>query len=452
MRKFFAQLSLVLTLGLAPAVFAAPGETTNSAASPAPSGESATFVAGVSPFLDAGVKDAVYRGLVRLIVQELPLNSTLEIYDAYNLKSITRLTVPDAKVFNSPKTRANQFAAAIGEIKEFLAKTNPKPAGPAPGFDGAIALPEFCDFLSHERHRNGRIPVLLLGSPLYQDAREPSFSMVDGYFPSDGHLRVSREESIYGLNSGDSSSQPLLVYWAYFGEPWVSDLHREKVTRFWTLYLERRGGRVASFSSDLQTAIGAFSSRAQGEDAASKGWALDASQNKPEMVRVTRNMGLTDWLTGEAPSSQPPPPSRMTGPIKIGIRWKQNIDLDLYATPRRGAETLFFQHARSPEGYYFKDHRSSPGKEYEFIEFETPVDVREARAYVNFYGGNCAESPSGEVRIEFMNRVYRSEFTVEATSGNQGRTGKSQSEYWTELPIREILRIRESDAQAAAAR
>ena len=51
----------------------------------------------------------------------------------------------------------------------------------------------------------------------------------------------------------------------------------------------------------------------------------------------------------------------MEGPLKIGIRWKQNIDLDLYAAPRPGAETLFFQHPRSPEGYYFKDHRSSPG-------------------------------------------------------------------------------------------
>ncbi len=61
------------------------------------------------------MKDTVFRGIVRLIVEGLPLNSTLEIYDAYNLKSITRLSVPSAKVFNSPKTRANQFASSIGE-------------------------------------------------------------------------------------------------------------------------------------------------------------------------------------------------------------------------------------------------------------------------------------------------------------------------------------------------
>ena len=73
----------------------------------------------------------------------------------------------------------------------------------------------------------------------------------------------------------------------------------------------------------------------------------------------------------------------------------------LYATPRRDAETLFFQHLRSPEGYYYKDHRSSPGREYEFIEFESPVDIREVEASVNFYKGDCPEGPRGEVRIEF---------------------------------------------------
>jgi hypothetical protein len=51
-----------------------------------------------------------------------------------------------------------------------------------------------------------------------------------------------------------------------------------------------------------------------------------------------------------SPNATPPPPSQMVGPLKIGIRWKENIDLDLYATPRRDAETLFFQHPRSPEG------------------------------------------------------------------------------------------------------
>jgi hypothetical protein len=407
----------------------------------------APFVVGISPYLDASVKDSVYRSLVRLLVQDLPPNTKLEVYDAFNLKSITRAFIPNAKVFNSPKTRASQFASSIGDIREFLAQENTKPGGSKPGVDGAIRLPQFCDFLAQLRPQHdgdAKVPLLLIGSPLYQDAREPDFSMTDGYFPSDGHLRASREESVFGLNPGNGAAPGLQVYWAYFGDPWMSDLHREKVTRFWSLYMERNGGSLASFSSDLATALAAFSSESPGPSAAANGWVADPLAAKPEMLRVNRTVNLVDWLTGDAfPETSPPPPSRMVGPLKIGIRWKQNIDLDLYAAPRRGAETLFFQHARSPEGYYFKDHRSSPGREYEFIAFESPVDVREVRAFVNFYSGSQPGGPQGEVRIEFLNRIYRGTFEIASSEGNKGRSGPSQADYWTQIPIQEILHINE---------
>jgi hypothetical protein len=131
----------------------------------------------------------------------------------------------------------------------------------------------------------------------------------------------------------------------------------------------------------------------------------------------------------------------MVGPMKIGIRWKDNIDLDLYAAPRRDAETLFFQHTRSPEGYYYKDHRSSPGREYEFIEFESPVDVREVRASVNFYRGSLDDGPRGEVRVEFDGKIYSAPFSIRASEGNRGRSGHSQGDFWTKIPIQEMLKI-----------
>ncbi len=460
MEMFMRALTSILCLGfcLVPAMRAAasePSATASGPASDAIAGKSGgDFVVGISPFLDLTVKDAVYRGLVRLIVEELPLNSTLAVYDAFNLKSITRLSIPDAKIFKSPKTRANQFALPIGEIKQFLARDNAESSGPKSGFEAAIRLPQFCDFLAQERpshDRGANLPLLVIGSPLYQDAREPAFSMAAGYFPSDGHLRASREQSIFGLNSGGGASERLLVSWVYFGDPWVSDLHREKVARFWALYIERRGGRLASFSADIPTAVGAFSSRAPGRDAASNGWLLDPHQTKPEMLRVSRNVNLVDWLTGDAPSETTPPPPRMVAPLKIGIRWKENIDLDLYAAPRRDGETLFFQHPRSADGYYFKDHRSSPGRDYEFIEFESPVDVRNVRAFVNFYEGSCPGGPRGEVRIEFLNRIYSGTFAIASSEGNQGRSGPSQNRFWTQIPVREILKINEAPPQPAGA-
>src|SRR5262245_41967305 len=79
-----------------------------------------TFVIGLSPYLDASVKDEVYRNIVRLVVEGLPLDSKLVIFDAFNLKSVTQLNLPNARAFDSPKTRANQFAPAIRELKAFL--------------------------------------------------------------------------------------------------------------------------------------------------------------------------------------------------------------------------------------------------------------------------------------------------------------------------------------------
>jgi hypothetical protein len=402
-----------------------------------------SFVIGLSPFLDKSVKDEVYRSVVRLVVEDLPLNSTLAVYDAFELKTITKLSLPNARVFSSSKTRANQFAPAIRDLKMFLAQEHPKPANSHLSFEGAIRLPQLLGFLAETPTTNAKCSVLLIGSPLYQDAKEPAFSMVDGYFPSDGHLQASREKSVFGF-SGDNEVTPhLILHWIYFGDPWVSDLHKEKVTRFWTLYLERRGAQLAAFTGDLPTALQSLLYPNVAVTASSKHWTADNSQKKIEMLRVNRGVEITDWLTRDTISAAQVPPSTLVGPIKIGIRWKERVDLDLYATPRQDAETLYFEHVRSPEGYYYKDHRSSPGREYEFIEFESPVDVREVEAFVNFYKGSWPGGARGEVRIEFDGRIYGALFAIPAERGNLGRSGRSEQDFWTPIPIQQILKLRQ---------
>ena len=403
----------------------------------------ATYVIGISPYLDDGVKDDVYRSVVRLVVQELPLNSTLAIYDAFRLKSITQLALPNSRAFESPKTRANQFASAIHDLKQFLAEPHAKPTIPGLKFDAALRLPQFCDFLAENLPpAETPVTILLIGSPLYQDEKEPVFSMVDGYFPSDAHLQAAPEKSVYGIPENGGTRRRWIVHWVYFGDPWVSDLYQEKVTRFWTLYLELRGGQLVTFCADFPTAVQGFSQGAEGLRPPVHRWALDPEQTRIEMLRVGREVEMADWLKRDAivgVASQPP--LVMFGPMKIGIRWKDNIDLDLYASPRAGSETLFFQHPRSSEGYYYKDHRSSPGKEYEFIEFDTPVDIRQVEAFVNFYKGSCSPGPRGEVRIEFDGRIYSAPFSLEATRGNRGRTGPSQQAFWDRIPVQEILKL-----------
>jgi hypothetical protein len=404
------------------------------------------FVVGLSPYLDRSVKDDLFRRVVGFVLEELPLGASLRIYDAFELRTIAEIRVPNTLAFRSGRTRANQFGEPIRRLREFLAVTN---AVPAEVTVGAVRLPQFLDFLAAEPGRSARdTVVMLIGSPLYADAKEPGFSMLDGYVPTDGHLAASREETVYGLRERRGTLDGVTLHCGYFGDPWVSDVHQDKVVRFWRLYLAGQGGRLGAFTGDLATLFRAASSPTDSLPAVSV--TIDPAQTKISMVRVTRNPGVADWITRDlSGGGATTAPTHTTGPLKIGIRWAGGIDLDLYARPRAGAETLFFQHPRSPEGYYFKDHRSSPEREFEFIEFESPVNVLELDARVNFFEGDAPEGADGEVRIEFDGRIYSGRFSIAGTHGNQGRTGPNQRGAWARIDVAGLLKLRTTTARRA---
>lgn len=401
------------------------------------------YVIGISPFLDKSVKDDLYRRIITFVLDHMPLNSSLSIYDAYNIRSVTQIIVPDVRAFRSSKTRANQFKEPIQQLRQFVAATAERPTAPRLNLDQAVRFPQFMDFVGENLCKSkDPLVVMVLGSPLYLDAKEPGFSMIDGYFPSDGHLLASREQSVFGLKTRANALTNVTVHFGWFGDPWVSAVHQEKIARFWTLYLAGQGGTLATFCGDLPTLFNAVHApRNLAENRASK-FEIDPAEKKIEMLRITRDASMADWITRDnVTSGQQPPPSKTVGPMKIGIRWKGKSDLDLYASATPHSETLFFEHTRAPEGYYFKDHRSSPDREYEFIEFESPVDVFQVEAMINFYEGSAPGGPVGEVRVEFDGRIYSSRFNLAASKGNQGRSGNRQGDYWAAVDIPGILKL-----------
>jgi hypothetical protein len=400
------------------------------------------FVVGLSPFLDKGVKDDVYRRIVGMVLEDLPLKSSLSVYDAYYLTNVMRLEVPDSRAFQSGKTRANQFKDPIFKLRSFLATDHPRPTAPKLNWDQAVRLPQLMDFV--RENLAGPRTLIVLGSPLYMDVKEPGFSMAEGFFPSDSHLLASREDSVYGRKTGGASAEGVIVHFGYFGDPWISALHQEKIARFWNLYLKEQGARLGAFTSDLATVFAAAKSGATPE----RGDEIDRSQTKPEMLRITRDQAVADWITRELPTARPRPPSKTFGPMKIGIRWKGDIDLDLYASASRDTERLYFEHTRTPEGYYFKDHRHSPEREYEFVEFETPVDAWRVQASINFYAGDVPVGADGEVRIEFEGKIYSGKFGLTASHGNKGREGSTQRDFWTRIDVPAVLGLNEQQVRA----
>lgn len=416
-----------------------------------PNGAVRTIV-GISPFLQKEEKDSVFRGIVGHVLEVAPLNSSVWIYDAYHLRTIAQIDVPDVRAFRSSKTRANQFKEPIGRLREFLASEHPQPKVDGLDFDRAIRWPQFLDFVGENlASTSATVNVVLLGSPLHMDAKEAGFSMAKGAFPSDAHIGADRNETVYGLKAREGALAGMRVHQCWFGDPWISEVHREKVGRFWSLYLERQGAQLTTFCGDLPTTFNALKSGSVLLAKAPR-HELDPASTKVEMLRVSRDVAEGDWITSDVVSNAATTaPSTTTGPMKIGIRWKSAIDLDLYATPAPGAATLFFEHTRSAEGYYFKDHRSSPEREYEFIEFEKPVNAWEVQASINFFEGGVRQSPEGEVRIEFGGRIYTAPFELRARRGNEGRTGPNQRDCWAVLDIPAILKLREPGQSASRA-
>ncbi len=427
--------------------------TSFGAENPVPATKPARYIVGISPFLQDKEKDEVFRRVAGFLLEDAPLGSSLWLYDAFNIRTISQINIPEVRAFRSSKTRANQFKEQIGKLRAFLAEQHPKPEAKSLNFERAVRLPQFLDFIGENLANSGaELSIVVLGSPLYVDEKEPSFSMVDGAFPSDGHLLASREQSVYGLKSRAGMLKQAVIHLCWFGDPWVSDVHREKIGRFWSLFSEGQGASLVTFCGDLPTVFNAIKSGTVLVANHETRYELDRSNTKIEMLRISRDISTGDWITRDIVSNAAStPPSTTVGPMKIGIRWKGNIDLDLYATPRHGAQTLFFENTRIPEGYYFKDHRSSPEREYEFIEFETPVDVWKVEASINFFAGRAPSPPNGEVRIEFAGRIYTGHFSLAARRGNEGRTGSEQGDYWAELDIPKILKLRDQP-QATAAR
>ena len=403
------------------------------------------YVIGLSPFLDAEVKDPLFRQIVGFLLEDAPLKSSLWLYDAFHLQTIARIDIPDLGAFRSAKTRANQFRDPIRKLKAFLATDHPRPDTARLSFGQAVRLPQFMDFVGNNLTGSGHaVVVTVLGSPLYLDEKEPDFSMIDGYYPSDGHLMASREKSVFGLEARDNALKDLTVHFGWFGDPWVSEAHQDKIDRFWSLYLQEQGARLATFCGDLPTVFSAVRGGTTVLDVRENRHQIDPTQSRVEMLRITREIGVADWITRDTlPNVQLRPPTTTVGVMKIGIRWKGDIDIDLYARPARQAETLFFEHVRSPEGYYFKDHRSSPDREYEFIEFESSVDVWKMEASINFYEGRAPGGPSGEIRVEFDGKIYADSFQIAAEEGNHGRSGRGQETFWTTVDIPALLKLRE---------
>ena len=352
--------------------------------------------------------------LIRFVIEELQPGEIARIIDAESISSICDFSLPDRAAYRHEKAKVAQNAPCISKLLKRA--ENAKQSAPEPY---VVRLPDFLRFVGGNYPVTQETDVLIFGSPLFDDPREPSVSMAYGHVPGDGHLNASESASPYSATSSALLSH-LRVHIVAPDASWaINREHDYFVRRLWTLFIQNQGGSLVSFTSDPQTAF----TRIQSNAVARKGEFQLADTAKLEMIPIRRDTGKRTPIHQRSIAQTPPSAMelRSASNVEIGITWDcVHCDLDLYARPWRGAEVLFWNHTNSPEGQFFKDFRHSPdiANGLETIEFIVPLDLEKLFLAVNLYEGAPPSGlVSGEIRIAIGERTWAAPFSLASETG-----------------------------------
>lgn len=379
------------------------------------------LVVAISPYMKPSEAKAQNTKLLKFLT-ELEAGDDVILLDGYHLSIIGEFKIPDNASYESPKARLGVNRKAVSNLMRFTKNVTAPGADGHPVVNGAVRLPQLLRYVANNFVGPDRLDVIILGSPLYDDPKEPVFSMVQGHFPSDGHLFASQSNTPFGAAGHTDLFKNLYVHIGYGNTPVMhNDRHGYFVERFWTLFVEQHGGKLASFVGDLPTLY----RRIRHNVTPVKHDYTPVKSEKLEMIRLSleeNRQSIYDRPLSTAQVTQAQ--LRKAGHVEIGISWQcGECDLDLYARPTPGAPVLYFGNTESAQGRYWKDYRNSPAltNGFETIAFDVPLDLRVLLIAVNFYEGNAPHGVSGEIRLSIDGNTYASTFKIDANTGNHGK-------------------------------
>ncbi len=356
------------------------------------------------------------------ILLDTPLGKTTQIIDGYGLKTIAGFTVPEKKAYRHDKAKLIYNKLALAQLRQFSMAVNTPFGSSQPSQIHAVRLPQLLRFIASNRISSDPMNVLIFGSLFYEDPKELQYSMMGGNVPSDGHLLAARHQSPFGTKGGDALLKDIHMHVVLSAEDerrMVSEAHAFAVERFWSLYLAELGGELTSLSGDLST----LKSRMNNGLAPLQRYVIDPKETTLEMIKYEASTAEQS-VNDRAPSTGAFNASGIVTDLEIGLSWNcQRCDLDLHALPYNGAELIYFGQKNTNEGRHYKDYLASPQSEnaFEVIRFHAPVNLRQLRIAVNFYGGEADQSVRGDIRFSSGGVVKIKPFELNARSGNKGR-------------------------------
>ncbi len=390
----------------------------------APTDSADLIIVGISPGLTEGQGERFLRSVGELLGRA-KLGSDIIIIDALSCRRVVEFSIPDDNDnMAQEKARSETFAPRILELRRFIMGE-----ADSSGHVASLHVPRFLEMVSQIASRSGeKTSVLMVGSALHQDA-DDNWTFKDLSYPSDGVFLASPLENLFGTVGREDFLSGIDLHFIYLDE-WRSDAYRVAVHRFWHLYCQRQQKDnpvgLLTFSSDLDEGI-----RRLLQPNLTPLWdfEIDDKSTSREMVRIPSQLPKVPEMPmtlEDKPEQEGEQPLPLEGLSRVGLRWKDQVDLDLYVeTP--GGEQLFYDRRRCDEAYFYKDDRNSPkgSRGFEYVNFFNPVDPREARVWVNFYRGEASTSPVAELLFEFHGKWYVVPVTVESRQGNRGQDRRS---------------------------
>lgn len=251
--------------------------------------KAADAVIAVSPALSVEDREDLQRRLLLYFLQEAEPEDRFLILNGMTGNIEAEVEIPQLKI-DTARTRQRAMRETLDPLLRFFKK----PMSGALSGTGTLNTHKVVSAMERLRVSS----LLLIGSPIHRDLRNPSQSWYqeDGtekgyWFPSDGVFFTELGGSPWSVAAGRQRLSGIDVHWLIKGDMSdQGDSYIEKLKRFYGLYIGLEEGRLVSFLDDPAQALRDLFRR----DLMPYSYELDGSQKSVEMRRTESAMLFND--------------------------------------------------------------------------------------------------------------------------------------------------------------
>lgn len=233
----FISASIFLSLAI---VFAVP----NSNMLDNPKTDTMVFLASDLP-LD--FKNSIKPEIGKLLTESEP-EDVIHFVETPSQKTIASIRIPNSK--GKARLRKPEVRLGMQRLGKFLKRRPERMEGV---LDGQLEVPAIGSTIQSLRRNSGKVSIVLIGNPVYDNKGNAVWSMKNGRVPSDAS--INSKICPFGCTSElpEGSEVKWLIQSASWGK---SEKHRRAVIRFYQLYFQKYDSKLTRVSTEPVVAFG----------------------------------------------------------------------------------------------------------------------------------------------------------------------------------------------------